>query len=157
MATKSSEIRAAWVDKIWENKSILQMTNRIFLHDVSVDSSFDMAGLYYSTPSTLPAINFFLCLIVRRQEPLIMGNTRYTFQVRVEYYVQQEELVSNSYNTLIDRLEVVDDLVRTELTGDWDGTVDFYSGGTLTDVTVVTIDDKACWKGGIVYIGTKTV
>lgn len=153
----SESIRNAWQDKIWEHKDVKTMTSRVFLYDVSIDSAFDVANLYYGAPGKYPTINFFLCLVRRQHEPLIMGNTRYTFQVQVQYYLQQEENSSNTYNTLGDRLEIVDSLVRTELTGNWDTTVDFYNGGVPQDISVVTIDDKACWRGGFTYIGTKTI
>lgn len=153
----SEDVRNAWKDKVWEHKSIQAMTSRVFLYDVSVDSTFDVGNLYHGTPGKYPTINFFLCLVRRQHEPLIMGNTRYTFQVQVQYYLQQEESSSNTYNTLVDRLETVDSLVRTELTGNWDDTVDFYNGGVPQDISVVTIDDKACWRGGFTYLGTKTV
>jgi hypothetical protein len=155
--TSSLEVRTAWEEKIWSNTSVKAMTTRAFLHDVSVDSSFNMAQLYYAPSGKMPTINFFLCLIKRSHEPQIMGNTRYTFEVRVEYYLQQEESSSNTYNTLVDRLETVDDLVRTQLTGSWNDTVDFYNGGTPQDISVAIIDNKSCWKGGFVYLGIKTV
>lgn len=155
--TTSQAIRTAWQDKIWEHKDVQSMTSRVYLYDVSIDSAFDIANLYYGAPGKYPTINFFLCLVRRQHEPLIMGNTRYTFQVQVQYYLQQEENSSNTYNTLGDRLEIVDNLVRAELTGNWDGTIDFYNGGAPQDISVVTIDDKACWRGGFTYIGIKTV
>jgi hypothetical protein len=153
----SSEVRTAWDEKVLSHKKVTSITSRRFLYDVSVDSAFNMAELYYGAPGQMPSINFFLCLITRQHQPQIMGNTRYTFQVRLEYYLQQEESSSNTYNTLVDRLETVDDLVRSELTGDWDGTIDFYDGGVPQEISVVTIDDKACWRGGFTYVGTKTV
>ena len=153
----SEDVRNAWKDKVWEHQSVQAMTSRVFLYDVSVDSTFDVGNLYHATPGKYPTINFFLCLVRRQHEPLIMGNTRYTFQVQVQYYLQQEESSSNTYNTLVDRLETVDSLVRAELTGNWDNTVDFYNGGVPQDISVVTIDDKACWRGGFTYLGTKTV
>jgi len=153
----SEVVRSAWKDKVWEHKSVQAMTSRVFLYDVSIDSTFDVGNLYHATPGKYPTINFFLCLVRRQHEPLIMGNTRYTFQVQVLYYLQQEESSSNTYNTLADRLETVDSLVRTELTGNWDDTIDFYNGGVPQDISVVTIDDKACWRGGFTYTGTKTV
>lgn len=155
--TSSAAVRDAWQEKIWGNKAIGAMTTKCFMHDVNVDSAFNMAELYYGAPGKMPTINFFLCLVSRTHEPLIMGNTRYTFRVEVQYYLQQEESSSNTYNTLIDRLEKVDDLVRTELTGNWNNTVDFYNGGIPQDISVATLDNKACWRGGFVYTGTKTV
>lgn len=153
----SEDVRNAWQDKIWSHKDVKVMTSKAFLYDVSVDSAFNMSDLYYGASGKYPTINFFLCLVTRQHEPQIMGNTRYTFQVRVQYYIQQEESSSNTYNTLVDRLEAVDELVRTELTGNWGGTVDFYNGGTPQDISVVTIDNKACWRGGFTYLGTKTI
>lgn len=152
----SEVVRAAWQDKIWQHKDVRAMTSRTFLYDVSVDSAFDVANLYYGAPGKYPTINFFLCLVRRQHEPQIMGNTRYTFQVQVQYYLQQEENSSSTYNILADRLETVDDLIRTELTGTWDNTVDYYNGGVPNDISVVTIDNKACWKGGFTYLGIKT-
>ena len=155
--SSSADVRSAWKEKIWDHKSIQAMTKNAFLYNISVDSSFDMAKLYYAQPGKVPTINFFLCLITRRHEPLIMGNTRYTFEVRVEYYLQQEENSSNTYNTLVDRLEVVDDLVRSSLTGNWNNTVDYYTGGVPQGISVETIENKACWRGGFIYTGIKTV
>lgn len=157
MATHSNEIRDIWQQRVWNNDALSLMTSQIFLYDINADSQFNVANLYYAEPFQPPTINFFLCLVQRQQEPLMMGNIRYTFRVRVEYYLQHEEISSSTYNTLIDRLETIDDLVRTELTGTWGDTVDFYDGGTPTDISVVSIDNKACWKGGFVYVGTKTV
>lgn len=153
----SEVVRAAWQDKIWSNKTVTVMTPRIFLYDVSVDSTFNMAELYYGAPGKYPVLNFFICLTRRQHEPLIMGNTRYTFSVQVDYYLQQEENSSSTYNMLVDRLETVDNLVRAELTGNWDSTVDFYNGGVPREVSVITIDNKACWRGGFIYQATKTV
>ena len=155
--SSSADVRTAWQDNIWTDKAIAPMTSKVFLYDVSVDSAFNMAELYYGAPGKYPTINFFLCLVRRQHEPLIMGNTRYTFQVTVQYYLQQEESSSNTYNTLVDRLETVDNLVRSNLGGSWGNTVDFYNGGTPQDISVVTIDNKACWRGGFTYLGTKTV
>jgi len=152
----SSSVRDAWQSKVWQNSTVLAMTSKIFLYDVTVDSSFNVAELYYAEPSEMPKVNFFLCLTNRRQQPQIMGNILYTFEVRVQYYLQQEDVSSTTYNTLIDRMEAVDDLVRTSLTGTWNSTVDYYNGGTPQAISVVTIDDKKCWRGEIIYIGTKT-
>jgi hypothetical protein len=157
MANTSADVRAAWKTSVWDSATIQAFTKKIYLYDVSVDSAFNVAELYYGSQSAVPTINFFLCLVTRRQEPQIMNNTRYTFRVEVQYYLQQEEISSSTYNTLVDRLEAVDDLVRTGLTGTWSDTVDYYDGGTPQGIQVVTIDNKACWRGGFVYVGTKTV
>lgn len=155
--SSSEDVRNAWKSKVWDHKTIKAITPKAFLYDVSVDSAFNMAELYYGAPGSYPIINFFICLVRRQHEPLILGNTRYTFQVEVQYYLQQEESASSTYNALVDRLEAMDSLVRTELTGTWNNTVDFYNGGVPDDISVVTIDNKECWKGSFRYVGIKTV
>ena len=155
--SNSSLVRAAWSSKILNHSSVTAFTSRAFTYDVSQENDFDIANLYHSPNVGSPTVNFILCLVQRQQEPLVVQNTRYTYQVRLEYYLQQEDIGSSTYNTVIDRLELMDDLVRTELGGMWNGTVDFYSGGVPSDITVVQIDKRSCWRGAYVYTGVKTV
>ena len=85
--SSSEDVRTVWQDKIWTHEDVKAMTSKAFLYDVSVDSAFNMAELYYAPPGKYPTINFFLCLVNRQHEPQIMGNTRYTFQVRVQFLI----------------------------------------------------------------------
>jgi hypothetical protein len=155
--TTSLQVRTAWSTKLLNHSAVEAFTTRAYTYDVSLDNEFDVSKLYHAPLSGAPTVNFVLCLVTRQQEPLVIQNTRYTFQVRLEYYLQQEDIGSSTYNTLIDRLETMDDLVRTQLGGTWDGTVDFYSGGTPSDITVVQIDKRSCWRGAYLYSGIKTV
>lgn len=155
--TTSSAVRTAWNTKVLTHPSVAAFTSRAYTYDVGQDSEFDKALLYHAPNSGSPSINFILCLVNRAQEPGVVGNIRYTYQVRLEYYLQQEDIGSSTYNTLTDRLELMDDLVRTELAGTWSGTVDFWTGGVPENVTSVTIDGRSCWRGVYTYTGVKTV
>jgi hypothetical protein len=154
--TASKAVRDAWNAAIWPHPSIAAMTDKVFLHDVSQESEFELAKLYSEADGEGPRLNFFLCIVTRRQEPLICLQTRYTFVVEVQYYLQQTDNPESTQNTLVDRLEAVDDLVRPELGATWGGTVEYYQGGVPQKLALVTIDNRKCWKGGYTYTAFKT-
>jgi hypothetical protein len=151
MATLSTDIRDAWQAAVWSSQTVADTAANVYLFDISPESDFDMSKIYADG-----AINFFLCKTARKSEPLIAGQVRYTFQVVVEYYLQQTAAAESTYNTLADRLEAVDDLVLTALGATWSATVDYYQGGQPLAVASVTIDQRKCWKGGYTYTAFKT-
>ena len=152
MPNHSSDVRTAWQSAVFEHATVAAVTDKVYAYDVSVESDLDAARLRYEG-----TINFFLYKVTRLHEPLAFGTTRYTFTVQVEYYLQQTDASASTFNTLVDRLEVVDDLVRSELGGTWGNTVDYYQGGRPSPVTSVRIDNLACWRGAYTYTGIKTV
>lgn len=156
MTNTSADVRDAWEENVLLHATIQGFTDKVYTYDVSQDSQFDVARLYSDADGEGPRVNFFLCLVQRRQEPQMVESTRYTFTVVLEYYVQQSDQPESTYNTLVDRLEAADDLVRSSLGVGWDGTVDYYQGGVPTKITQVTIDERACWKGGFTYTAIKT-
>lgn len=160
MATTSAEIEAVWRDSLFTREEVLAFTNRVFFYDVSLDSTFRLAELSYSAgDADQPKLNFFLCLVTRqRQEDQVTGGgtgTRYTFQVRLEYYLQQTDIEGSTYPTHRNRLEAVDDLIRPVLGPRWLNTVDYWQGGVPIQPSTVTIDDRACWRGGYTYTAFK--
>lgn len=159
MATTSAEIEAVWKDNLFTRSEILRFTNRVLFHDVSLDSTFRLAELRYSDGIEIPVINFFLCIVTRRrEESQVAGGaagTRYTFQVRLEYYLQQTDIPGSTYQIHRDRLEKVDDLIRTALGSRWLDTVDYWQGGVPIQPARVTIDDRVCWQGGYTYTAFK--
>jgi hypothetical protein len=148
--TTSAQVRTAWQTHVWDSATVSALTDKVYLYDVSQDSQFDAAKLYYDA-----AVNFFLCLVQRRQELGMSGQVDQTFEVRVTYHLQQTDQPESTYNALLDRLEAVDDLVRTALGGRWQGTVDYWQGGTPDRVTRVEVDGRQCWRGGYTYLGFK--
>lgn len=151
MTNTSADIRDAWEAAVLTHATVTTFTPNIYLYDVLADSQFQVSGLYYEG-----AINFLTCKVQRRSEPLMMNQTRYTFEVRLEYYLQQTDMSESTFNTCQDRLEAIDTLVRTELTGSWSGTVDYYQGGQPTRIDAVPVDTRACWRGGFTYTAFKT-
>lgn len=157
--TLSTAIEAAWKDNLFTRSEFLEFTDRVFFYDVSLDSTFRIADLYYSDGVQQPLINFFLCIVARqREENQVAGGgagTRYTFQVRLEYYLQQTDVEGSTYQTHRNRLEAVDDLIRPVLGSRWMNTVDYWQGGVPLQPSTVTIDDRACWRGGYTYTAFK--
>lgn len=149
--TTAAAVREAWREAVWSNDAVLELTPRIHLHDVLTESEFDFEKLCHDG-----VVNFFLCKVQRRSEPLIGRRTQYTFQVRVEYYLQQTDVAESTYNAVEDRLGGVDELVISELTGDWSETVDFYTGSSPLAIKPTTVGGRQCWQGGLVYTAFKT-
>ncbi|TXH14217.1 MAG: hypothetical protein E6R03_09685 [Hyphomicrobiaceae bacterium] len=151
MTVLSTTIEEAWLANIWEHSTILNMTPRVYQYDVSVESEFDFDLLCSDG-----VVNFFLAKTQRRADPQLMNQTRYTFTVEVSYYLQQADIAENTYRTVRDRLETMDDLVSTSLGSSWDSTVDFYQGGVPSAIREVTIGEKKCWFSAITYTAFKT-
>jgi hypothetical protein len=157
MSVTSADIRTVWDESVLQHATVQGYTDKTYTYDVSQDSQFDLARLYSDADGEGPRLNFFLCLVQRKAEPLeIGGGTRYTFEVRLEYYLQQTDEAESTFNTLVDRLEAVDDLVQAALGKTWSATVDYWRGGEPLKVATVTIDERACWKGGFTYTAFKT-
>lgn len=159
MAYESSLIEDQWRDLLF---SQVGYTDRVFYYDVSAkQGTLQLSELKYSDGGSQPAVNFFLCLVTRTSDPDVVAGggtaTRYTYTVRVEYYLQQSDSPEETYRTHRDRLEAVDGLVRTALDPRWGGTIDYRRAGTLVPTTVVTIDEKACWRGGYTYTAVKCI
>ena len=151
MTTASSDVRDAWRSLVWTHDSVLDITDKVYLQDVLVESELDFARLCFEG-----RVNFFTCRVQRRTEPRLGGQTRYTFRVSVDYYLQQTDVPESTYNVVEDRLGVVDGLVISELTTDWNGTVDYYTGATPLEIKPVPIGGRQCWRGGLVYTAFKT-
>lgn len=149
---RSQDIEAVWLSEIWQSPTVAAITPNCLQYDVSVQNEVDVALLSYNGE-----INFFMAKTLRRAQPIIMNQTRYTFQVEVSYYLQQADIAQNTYQTVRDRLEEVDDLVLTALGVRWNDTVDFWEGGVPTNPREIEISEKICWTGTITYSAFKTL
>lgn len=147
----SADIEAQWAQNIWNTDTILSYSPLFYPYDVSAESEFDVEKLMDEG-----IVNFFITKTQRRMEPILAQQTRYTIQVQVEYYLQQTDIAENTYRTVRDRLEALDDLVLANLGKTWGGTVDYYSGGQPLPLKTVPISGRQCWFGGIVYTAIKT-
>jgi hypothetical protein len=127
------------------------ITPMIYQYDISVQSELDVSLLCYEGE-----VNFILAKTLRRSFPILSQQTRYTFQVEVSYYLQQADIAQNTYRTVRDRLETLDDLVRTAMGKTWSGTVDFWQGGVPTAINEIEVNERTCWTGAITYTAFKT-
>jgi hypothetical protein len=151
MTVRSTDIEAVWQNTVWEHPDIVAITPNAYQYDVSVQSELDFNLLCHEAE-----VNFFLAKTLRRAEPILTQQTRYTFQVEVSYYLQQADIAQNTYRTVRDRLETLDDLVHTALGKSWGSTVDFWQGGIPTAIREIEISERICWTGAITYTAFKT-
>jgi hypothetical protein len=150
--TTSALVRAAWQTAVLDSPTVRAITPKAFLYDVSVDSQKTAAALIHDT-----RVNFLTCVVRRATEVLPFGQARYTFQVRVAYYLQQTDVPASVYNLVLDRLEAVDGLVLSALGPTWGGTVDHYQGGSPDDVAAADVDGRQCWRGAMTYTAVRTI
>jgi len=147
----SSAIEAVWKSQIWESEAVTEITPQCLQYDIAVQNELDVSFLCYNGE-----VNFFLTRTARRAEPLIMGQIRYTFSVQVSYYLQQADIAQNTYRTVRDRLEIVDDLVLSALGKTWGGLVDFWQAGNPSAISEIEVSEKKCWTGALTYTAFKT-
>lgn len=146
------QVRNAWQTKVWNQSSVQDITDKIYLYDPTVESESDFANLVCDQK-----VNYFTCIILREQAPLIMGQVKQSFQVTVTHYLQQADQEESNFNTLLDHLATVDDLVGSSLTGTWNSTIDYSSGSSLSKPELVKVSGVVCWKAAYTYLGTKTI
>jgi len=121
--TTSAAIEAAWVTSIWNNATILAITNQAHPFEINDQSEYELSLLAYGS-----RINFFEYLVTRAtQYPIITGGsgTNQIFTVDVRYTLEHQA-DGSSYTDVRDTLETLIDLVNTDLSYTWGGTIDFY-------------------------------
>lgn len=156
----SSDIRSAWNTGIFQDATILSITNKAAQYDItaSVKSGVEVLGLYYQE-----RINFFKQVVTRvAKNNLIRGNNpvaaRYEYEVEVTYNLEKDiAQADQNYNTAIDRLEVLDDLVRTNLGATWSNTVDYWEVTGILKPQLTLLDEREVWVCGYSYLAVETV
>jgi hypothetical protein len=150
--TTSAQVRTAWSTYIWQSATVAAITPIFFDYDAILSSVLEPADLYYDDGSgQIPAVNYFQTITQRQNEIDQIQGYQQTFQVRMSYTLQQTDIAYSSYNTVIDNLETVDDLVKSALGGRWQFTVNYYTGGIPSPIKSVVVDQKQCWRGEMLY------
>lgn len=147
----SATIRTAWDAAIWQHATVRGWTDKIYAYDILADSQFAVAKFAYQGK-----INFFTYEATRESALELSRQLTYQHQMVVTYYLQQTDMAESTYNTLVDRLETLDDLVISQLGSRWSNSVDFYNGAQLSGVKIVEIDAKRCWTSSYTYLATKS-
>lgn len=136
--TRSSDIASVWEDSVWNHATVAAWTSRKIPYEFSIEAEVD-AGIYYEQ-----RVNFFTYTIYRIPQDHTLGGRGYVHTVRVLYALEGIE----NYATVRDRLEVLEELVYTELGTDWNETVQIAFTPERIEIEEVKIDERRCWRGG---------
>lgn len=157
--TTSEQIRAAWKAGVFDNALIAAETANRYAFDFAAE----FANLTESTEILHEReVNFFQYLAHRTSQTGSIRGTnspadRFTHTVIVDYFIERDlEDPSRNYNEAIRVIELLDDLVRSELGKNWSGTVDYYEQSEFRPPAIVDFDGKKVWRVGYTYVGTKT-
>lgn len=149
MALTSSEtIRQAWRTAVWAHASILALTDVIIEHDISEDSHHELSSLRFEQK-----INFFAFRVRRGVQNLMGQENRLLYFVDISY-TRWADPDGDNYNAVLDGIEVVQELVISELGTTWSGTV----GGSEPqsgppNISVSTIGEERIFKADFNYSG----
>lgn len=147
-----AQVRTAWNTNIMSDASVVAMTTNILDDPHTNDSRKEINRLRFNQE-----IHFIEFLVGRQETPGLIGAKRYKYSVELNYYYEKDPTGDN-YTTAIDNISTIDDLVRTALTENWGGTVDFYSEPTNTPFAdTVEISGKNVWKVTQTYEAEKVV
>lgn len=148
----SAEIRAAWDTKIWTNTTITALTTKIYDYDITTQSTKETAKFYYNQE-----INFITYLVNRTQRIRLMGQVEQKFDVEIRAY-KKADTEGVNYNALITQFETIDALIVSQLTGNWNSTVDYYQiQDAVPEVSLITLDGVQVWLGRYTYTGIKNI
>lgn len=158
--TTSSAILAAWKSAIFDHEDIQAITARCHNWDLlSNVSSITQDALMMHDQE----INFFTYQVSRRSETGSIRGTntsaaRYNFTVRVDYHLVKDAAESDfNFNSAINRIELLDDLVLSELGKTWSATVDYYELSEFRAPQLRILEDREFWILGYTYTGFKTI
>ncbi len=156
----SDAIRAAWKAAIFDSATIQAITSKAYQFDLlaNVASISEDAMMFHNQK-----INFFTYTTSRRSETGSIRGTntsaaRYQYSVRVDYHLFKDVSEPDfNFNTSIDRLEALDDLVLSELGKTWNSTVDYYELSEFRPPSLRTLEEREFWTVGYTYTGIKTI
>lgn len=148
--TTAAQIRSAWSTKIWTHATVTAITTKIYDFDLKIESTKEAGRLRFNQE-----INFFTYLVTSKERLRLMGQREQEFAVEVSYY-KRADVDGSNFNDIMNVLETITGLVRTELTSSWNSTVDYYRHqGEQPTIEQITIDGVAVWLGRFVYLGYK--
>lgn len=158
--TYSSEIVSAWETAIFKHATVQAITRKYFTYDILAD--IDSMTEFVSGMSGQQ--HKFFTLLVSRQlasGDLRGSNTtasRFTFAVDLAFYLEKDPADSSkNYNEAIRVIEVVDDLIRSELGKDWSATVNFWRVAQARRPELIDVSGKKVWRCGVSYEAVKQV
>lgn len=146
--TRSEIIRAVWRTNVWANSTIRALTDKLIESDIGEASLHEVARLRYETK-----INFFAFRCTRSIEPQIGGKYRLFFSVDITYTKWADPDGAN-YNSVLDGIEILQEIVISQLGSNWAGTVASYEAQAgPAEVRTITIDNDVCYSADYSYTG----
>lgn len=143
-------VRAAWLSKVMSHASILAITPKIYDHDLTEESTKEQSKLFHNT-----IVNAISYLVTSSLELRLRGNDTRNFVVDVTY-IKQYDVDGANWKAVSDFFSTIENLVRTELGGTWNSTVDYYQNQSAPpSISLGTIGGRRCWIGKYRFIATK--
>ena len=151
-APTQADVRNLWDTEIAQSLTILALTDRIYNRDLTTKALSEDAALRYEQ-----SVNFFNYIVRRWVEAQIGGTYVYRFMVDV-FYTHEDRADIDAYNKVLDGLETIEGLVRSELGSRWGGLVDDYQlQQQPIEITETSINNVVCWRGHQVYTAFKKI
>ena len=141
-------IRQAWREKVWNHAQIAAITQIVIERDLGEDTHKEISSIRYKQE-----INFFGFRVRRRIETLIGRKRRFWYLVDVSYTRWADPRGIN-YNTTLDAIELVADLVQSQLGSSWNGTVeDYQPQAGVPNILVTSIGDEKVYRAEYSFEG----
>lgn len=145
---RSETVRQKWRDKIWTHASIQALTSKILEQDTTENSHKEISKLRHDTK-----INFFAFRVRRSMEVLTGQKYRLRFFIDISYTRWADPNGAN-YNAVLDGIEVLQELVLTELGSTWNGLVATSEPQKdPPEISVVSIGEEYAFKADYNYSG----
>ena len=149
----SAQVQAAWLAAIWQNATMLAITDKMYGFDITTVSEKETARLSYQGK-----INYFQYL-VKRATKVTGTNSQalYTFTVDVTY-TRAHDVKGDSWTAVRDAFETLTGLVRSSLGATWTQTVDFWREQEgPPDIVQLDFDDDPVWRGSYRFTGYQQI
>ena len=158
----SSDIRAAWRTNILDDATVASWTTRRYNEEPLSENSNDIGDFLSAVAGDrTPYVNY-IHIVATRQE-LESGATNriheYVHTVNLTYTLEKLINGGNSHSTLVDRMNVMHELVWTALDTTWAGTLNgYFSNIDISgDPQTVLIGGRECWRMTNTYEGRDKV
>lgn len=149
--TTSADISAEWASRIFGHATIQAISKKAYSYDITQESEYEVSKFYNDAERR---INFFTYLVRRNEERLMSGQVRYSYEVMISYY-REEDTEGENWTTIRDLFETLFDLVRSEMGQNWHGLVDFWQPDPAqATIEKTTLDSRPVWRGQDKYLAT---
>ena len=148
----SAQVQAAWETAIWENASVLTITDKIFSFDITTLSEREVSRLFFDSE-----VNYFQYTVRRSEEVKGTQQLEYQFIVDVQY-TRKTDVDGDNWAAVRDAFETLISLVRSSLGVSWTQTVDFWRPQEgAVEISQIDFRNKPAHRGTYRFTGYQTV